>query len=260
MGIRVNKLLRFFRGHEPDVNALSAQLDGQLDAAAAARLDEHVAACEACRSVRDGLRSTRDALRAMPAATPARSFRLRVADVEAAAARAPRAPQLTRWAPTGMVAAAVAIAIVGAYVTFGRSGSSSSTSELAAARPATSASGAQSSNATNSATGKSAPGPSGDAPSIANSPVAGSAATPADSALPPTPQAAADSVTITGDRSTPLAVVPAPYSGSATPTPVAAPPNADVAAPSVTGGLQATHTADEYRNKVTAAVVIAITW
>ena len=244
MGIRVNKLLRFFRGHEPDVNALSAQLDGQLDAAAAARLDEHVAACEACRSVRDGLRSTRDALRAMPAATPARSFRLRVADVEAAAARAPRAPQLTRWAPAGMVAAAVAIAVVGAYVTFGRSGSTSSTSELAAARPATSASGAQSSNATNSATGKSAPGPSGDAPSIANSPVGADAATPA---FPPLPQAAADG-SVTTDASSPAAAVTAPYSGSTTPT------------PAVAAGLQAVRASEDVRNKTTAAIVQAITW
>ena len=262
MGIRVNKLLRFFRGHEPDVNALSAHLDGQLDADAAARLDEHVTSCDACRVVRDGLRATREALRAMPEATPSRSFRLRAADIEAVTtARTPRAPQLTRWAPAGMVAAAVAIAVVGAYVTFGRSGRSSSTSELAAARAATSAPEAQSSNTANSAAGKSAPGPSGGSvPPIANSPVAAPAATPAYSILPPSPQAAADSSTTTDDRSTPLAALPAPYSGSSTPTPAAASPNADFAAPSVAGGLQGAHTGDEYRNKATAVVVIAITW
>ena len=262
MGIRVNKLLRFFRGHEPDVNALSAQLDGQLDAATAARLDEHVASCDACRGVRDGLRATRDLVRAMPEATPARSFRLRVADVEAATtARAPRAPLSTRWAPAGMLASAVAIAVVGAYVTFGGGSDSSSTSELAAARPATSASGAQSSATTNSSTGKSAPGPSGGAATpIANSPFAADAATQLDSSLPPTSQAAANSVSTTDDSRTPLAALPAPYSGSSTPTPAAASPNADFTAPSVAGGLQGARTGDDYRNKATAAVVLAITW
>ena len=260
MGIRVNNLLRFVRRHEPDVNALSARLDEQLDAAAAARLDEHVASCEACRIVRDGLRATRDALRAMPVATPPRSFRLRAADVERAAARASGPSLLSRWAPAGMVAAAVAIAVVGAYVTFGRGGSSS-TSELAAARPATSASVAESSNTTNSATGKSVPGPSGGAaPPVASSPVGADAATPLDSRLPPTPQTAEDSSITTDASGTPPAPLAAPYSGSSTPTPSAGTANTDVAAPSVAGGLRATPTSDAERNKLTDAVVIAITW
>jgi hypothetical protein len=259
MGIRVNNLLRFVHGHEPDVNALSARLDGQLDAAAAARLDEHVASCEACRIVRDGLRATRDALRAMPVATPPHSFRLRAADVERAAARASGPSLLSRWAPAGMVAAAVAIAVVGAYVTFGRGGSSS-TSELAAARPATSASVAESSNTTNSATGKSVPGPSGGAPPVVGSPVGADAATPLDSRLPPTQQAATKSSITTDASGTPPAPLAAPYSGSSTPTPSAGTANTDVAAPSVAGGLRATPTSDAERNKLTDAVVIAITW
>ena len=69
MGLRVNNLLRSFRKHQPDVNALSAQLDGVLDPRESARLDAHVASCDACRAQLDGLRTTRAALRSMPEAT-----------------------------------------------------------------------------------------------------------------------------------------------------------------------------------------------
>ena len=49
-GVRVNKLLRFVpRDISPTSSALSALLDGQLDAPARSRLEAHVAACDACR-------------------------------------------------------------------------------------------------------------------------------------------------------------------------------------------------------------------
>ncbi len=132
MVIRVNKLLRFF-GHAPDVNALSAQLDGQLDAVAASRLAAHLASCEACRAALAGLRETRDALRAMPELEAPRSFRLRAADVEPRTAPAPSHPSPTlRWAPAvSAIAAAVFVVALGVDLRSGGSSSSTSRSPLA---------------------------------------------------------------------------------------------------------------------------------
>ena len=79
MGLRVNNPLRSFRKHQPDVNALSAQLDGMLDPRASANLDVHVSSCDACRAQLYGLRTTR-APASIPKAEGPRRFRLRVAD------------------------------------------------------------------------------------------------------------------------------------------------------------------------------------
>ncbi len=127
MGLRVNNLLRSFRRHQPDVNALSAQLDGMLDAPASARLDAHVATCDACGAQLDGLRATRAALRSMPEATAPRSFRLRVADT--VPVTAPRSPML-RWAPAAGAFASVVVAVVVGASLYS-DGSSSSSQESA---------------------------------------------------------------------------------------------------------------------------------
>ncbi len=123
MGLRVNNLLRSFRKHRPDVNALSAQLDGVLDPRESARLDAHVASCDACRTQLDGLRTARAALRSMPEATHPRSFRLRVADT--VPVTTPHSPML-RWAPAAGAFAGVVVAVVVGASLYSGGGSSNS--------------------------------------------------------------------------------------------------------------------------------------
>ena len=173
MGLRVNKLLRFVRGHAPDIVALSARLDGQLGAPAAARLDEHLASCEACRRALDGLRTTREALRTLPELDSPRSFRLRAADVERLPIMVgrPTAP-LSRWAPAvGAVAAAVFVVVLAADLRSSGSGPHTAS----APRAARQGPGAESNDGTGLATGKSAP-------SAGATPAAGIAAAPVASA------------------------------------------------------------------------------
>ncbi len=249
MVIRVNKLLRFLRGHEPDVNALSAHLDGHLDATAAARLDEHVASCDACRGVRDGLRATRDALRAMPEAAPTRSFRLRAADVERRAERTVLAAGVARWAPGAIATALVTIAIVGAYATLRDERGTSSMVQLASAPPATSAAG--SANMSKSFADSSAPELDSDtAPPVADSPVA---------ALAPGPIGGADGGATADAAASPVAELTIPYSSSTTPTPTVQRQGSE-AVETAAGGLLASRTTDSDWNKSTAAIVELITW
>jgi hypothetical protein len=173
---RVNKLLRILRRHEPDVNLLSAHLDGRLDAREMARLEPHLASCEACRADLAGLRAARDALRALPEAAPPRSFRLRPADVErAAVSGAPGPSPMLRWAPAASAVAAVVFAIV-LSVDLTSSGGGSSYRAPLAARPADNAPNAQTSGAADkSIAGASAPVPQSGA---AGADATGNAAAP----------------------------------------------------------------------------------
>jgi hypothetical protein len=84
-----------FRGHRPDAETLSAYVDGRLDAAAAERLRRHVEGCPACAARLQQLAAVRTSLAAMPDVAPARSFRLRPADVERPSAAAAR--QTSPW-------------------------------------------------------------------------------------------------------------------------------------------------------------------
>jgi hypothetical protein len=81
-----NLLARFSRGHRPDIEAISAYADGSLAAAEAARLEQHIASCEACARQLEETRRVTSMLTAMGQAPLPRSFRLRQADVQAPAA------------------------------------------------------------------------------------------------------------------------------------------------------------------------------
>ena len=75
---------------EPTVEELSAYLDHELDAAAQARVADHVAGCAECRTRLDGLRQTAYAIRALPMETPRRTFTIPA-----------QRRQSFRWAPVG---------------------------------------------------------------------------------------------------------------------------------------------------------------
>jgi anti-sigma factor RsiW len=99
----------FGRGHTPDIDELSAMVDGALDASATAALEAHVAGCDACAAELDGLRRVKSMLAALPQAAPSRAFQVRQAEVEAA----PR----TAGAPAGgLLRAMPALTAAAAFV------------------------------------------------------------------------------------------------------------------------------------------------
>jgi|CXWL01.1.fsa_nt_gi predicted anti-sigma-YlaC factor YlaD len=115
----VNKLLRIFSNqHKPDIEALSAHLDGRLDAAQARAIKAHVAACDVCRPVLAQMQNLQVMLQAMPEVEAPRSFRLRQADVEAPTRVDPSragGSAAMRWAPAfGGMAAALFVVVMGA--------------------------------------------------------------------------------------------------------------------------------------------------
>lgn len=94
----------------PDVDTLSAHLDGDLAADARTRVDAHLAACAACRASRSRLAALVASVGALPRdlAPPPdvwQSVRARVA-----AERLPRTP--SRWWHNGWLASAAAIILV----------------------------------------------------------------------------------------------------------------------------------------------------
>lgn len=77
----------FRRRHPIGDEELNAYIDGELDAAARARVEAHLESCAACREAVDELRTVSQALQALPRAQAPRSFALREADVEPMPAR-----------------------------------------------------------------------------------------------------------------------------------------------------------------------------
>src|SRR5687768_7268311 len=55
---------------------ISAYLDGELAASAAARLESHLTGCERCREARDGFIEVKAAVHALPVVAAPRSFAL----------------------------------------------------------------------------------------------------------------------------------------------------------------------------------------
>ena len=132
----MTKVLRLlFRGHQPDVEALSCLLDGRLDAAAGKVLEDHVAACAACATRLAELREVRTLLSSMQRVEAPRSFRLRAADVAGWTERAASAPLRAAFAPYAAAAAAVVVfALVLATDLATRDGADSGASLTASAR------------------------------------------------------------------------------------------------------------------------------
>ena len=110
----MNNLLALLRrSHRPDAEALSALVDGRLDASRAQALQSHIAACAPCAARLDELQRVKTMLAAMPQANAPRSFRLRQADVEAPARPAPVfLPGLLRAMPAASGVAALAFVLV----------------------------------------------------------------------------------------------------------------------------------------------------
>lgn len=110
----MTKLFSVFKKHQPDIEALSARLDGQLDAASVTALEKHLPGCDACRAADAGLREAKAMLAALPEVGHPRSFRLRQADVEAPARPSParQSSGPMRWAPACAAISAVVFAVV----------------------------------------------------------------------------------------------------------------------------------------------------
>ncbi len=75
------------RRHPLGDEELNAYIDGELDAAARARVEAHIESCAACREAVGELRAVSRALQSLPRAQAPRSFALREADVEPMPAR-----------------------------------------------------------------------------------------------------------------------------------------------------------------------------
>ena len=94
--------------------SLSAYIDGELQGAAAERLEEHLAACEGCRLELGQLRATVAALHDLPEVQAPRSFTL------SAERAAGRRPQTRAAAPLALgvrlAAAGVAVALAAVFV------------------------------------------------------------------------------------------------------------------------------------------------
>lgn len=98
--------------HQPDRDALSAYLDGELAASRTSELETHVASCAACAEALEGMREVRSMLRAMPEAEAPRSFRLRQADIAAPRRGIPAPPTpLMRAMPLLSAAAVIVFAV-----------------------------------------------------------------------------------------------------------------------------------------------------
>lgn len=69
-------MMTWFKRHDRLREKLSAYIDGQLAADEMGLIDEHLAACEACRRELDDLRLTVSAVREIPEVEAPRSFRL----------------------------------------------------------------------------------------------------------------------------------------------------------------------------------------
>ncbi len=106
-----------------ELEQLSAYVDGELDADARARLEEHLPGCAECRTTLDALRATVTELRALdePAPSQHESWALR-----AAIARAKARP--ARWGRAAVALGGVAAVVIG-FVAFGQFGSTRSASD-----------------------------------------------------------------------------------------------------------------------------------
>lgn len=112
-------------------------LDGELAAAPASVLQEHVETCEACRAALGELQFAREALRGLPALDAPRPFRLRRADVERRpVVAAVYGGGLMRFAPALAAAALAVLVVLGGVDVASRAGSGGGTREASSlARP-----------------------------------------------------------------------------------------------------------------------------
>jgi hypothetical protein len=102
---------------DPSFEELSAYVDGELEPGPRAQIDAHLATCAGCRARTEALRSTVNAIRAMPMDTPPRTFTVPV-----------QRRQSWRWAPAGWAggaAAALVLVAIGITQLHGGAGSSS---------------------------------------------------------------------------------------------------------------------------------------
>ncbi len=103
-----------------DTAAIQALVDGTLDATGRARLEAHLATCEACRRLADDLREIRRAARALPPAAAPERVWLRLAEQLGAQVADRRAPRRRLAARSLAVAATAVVAVAAALVVLRR--------------------------------------------------------------------------------------------------------------------------------------------
>jgi anti-sigma factor RsiW len=130
----VKRLLAIFTGkHQPDRDALSALIDGALTPERASALESHVATCEACTTMLEGMRHVRTMLGALPEVEAPRSFKLRAADVAAPGRTVPAPPStLMRAMPVLSGAAVIIFAIAVSFDVAGGGSDGNGSAQLAA--------------------------------------------------------------------------------------------------------------------------------
>jgi len=117
----------FFWRHPFGEEELSAHVDSRLSAAESARLERHLASCEACRRRLAELRAVVEGLRALPLVPAPRSFALRPHQAEAVRRAAPAAPvtgmqRALAFGPAGAAVAALLLFAVLVGVDLGTGG------------------------------------------------------------------------------------------------------------------------------------------
>ncbi len=145
----MTSLLSRFRAAHPNIEVLSASLDGREAGANADAHRRHISACATCTKTLAELGATRSALRAVPAVDAPRSFRLRQADVEARGVGAPPGSAALRFMPAMSALAVVLFAALVAADLLSNGGSSSSSGRTDAQAVAATSAGQMKANAEN---------------------------------------------------------------------------------------------------------------
>ena len=115
------------RSHRPDIDGLSAYVDGRLTPPRAAEVEAHLASCEACRARVGELRQVRSALASLPQAEAPRSFRLQSWQVVQPTSQRHRTSGFVYAAPAlGFAAAVALIVLVGVDLSRGSAGNQAS--------------------------------------------------------------------------------------------------------------------------------------
>src|SRR5918996_3844924 len=99
-------------GSHPELEQLSAFLDGELEASERSALEAHLPSCAECRSTLDALRATIADLGELPEAVPTEQDSWALRSAISRARRPARRWQRAAWAAGAVAAAAIAVVAI----------------------------------------------------------------------------------------------------------------------------------------------------